>query len=181
MSIWKLNIKRRKFFQAMVVAGLSVKSQFFNINFNIKEKLNVIKKIDISEESTEGGVISCFINGNSLSKIYLEQCWESGRYFLTILLKQNRIIRVDEIIEHYNVPFNITKNLVDEIGSTEYFDEKKSKITKNSYYYKEDRITNYSTSTKQKIDHKEIIKVENIFKKRVQFVLDKIDESRIII
>ncbi|MFC1730726.1 hypothetical protein ACFL6I_10375 [candidate division KSB1 bacterium] len=167
--------------QTMIIAGLSVKSKVFDINLNVKEKLNIIKRIDISEESTEGGVISCFIDGNYLSKIYVEQCWESGKYFLKILLRQNRIIRVDEIIKHYNVPFYVTKSLAKEIGSTEFFNEQKSKVIINSYYFKEDKITNFSTSSKQNIDKKEIQKSENAFKKRVQFVLNKIDDIKIIV
>jgi hypothetical protein len=167
-------MKRRTFLKTLVWTGFAIKSNIFDINLFIKEKIRKIRTIDISDESTEGGIITCFIDGDILSKIQIEQCWESGRYYEKILLNNDgSIFRVDEVETVYNVPFNFTEDLAKEIGS-DAFDEKKSIIAKNTYHFRNDQVTQYALSSKKPVDIK---KVEEQCRSIVHFVFNKINNS----
>ena len=167
-------MNRRTFLRTLIWTGFSLKSNIFDFNLFIKEKIQKIKTIDISDESTEGGIITCFIDGDILSKIEIDQCFESGKYFKKILLnKDGSIFRVDEVKTVYNVPFYITGDLAKELGS-ETFDVAKSIVTENTYHFRNDKVYQYASSSNETIDTR---KVEEQCRSRVHFVLSKIKDS----
>jgi hypothetical protein len=166
-------MKRRTFLKALMWTGFTIKSNIFDVNIFIKEKLQKIKPIDISDESTEGGTVTCFIDGDILSKIEVDQCFETGRYFKKILLNNDgSIFRVDELVTRYNAPFNLSEDIARELA-IEAFDLNKSKITTNTYHFRNDEVSQYASSSSNTID---TIKIAEQCKKRVNFVLSKMTE-----
>jgi len=165
---------RRTFLGTLIWAGFSIKSNIFDFNLFIKEKLQKVKTIDISDESTEGGIVTCFIDGDVLSKIEIEQCFESGRYFKKILLNTDgSIFRVDEVSTHYNVPFYITEHSAQELGC-EFFDINKSRVAKNTYHFRNNQVYEYASSSNEKID---TTRIEEQCRSRIRFVLNKIKDQ----
>lgn len=166
-------MNRRTFLGALIWAGFSIKSNIFDFNLFIKNKLQKIKTIDISDESTEGGIVTCFIDGDTLSKIEIEQCFESGRYFKKILFDTDgSIFRVDEVSTHYNVPFYITEDSAQELGC-ESFDINKSIVAKNTFHFRDNQVYEYASSSNETID---TAKIEEQCRNRVRFVLSKIKD-----
>jgi len=166
-------MNRRTFLRTLIWAGFSIKSNIFDFNLFIKDKLQKIKTIDISDESTEGGIVTCFIDGDILSKIEVEQCFESGRYSKKILLnKDGTIFRVDEVSTHYNVPFYITGDLAQELGC-ESFDINKSLVAKNTYHFRNNQVYEYASSSNETID---TTNTEEQCRNRLSFVLNKIKD-----
>jgi hypothetical protein len=139
-------VNRRSFLENIFIIGITLKSNIVSGSLYIKEKIKRVVTIDISSESTEGGQIKCFIEGNSLLKVEKSQYWESGQVFLSILLSRGKVLVVQEKTEQYNVPFYVTKKLAKEIGSNEYFDLDKSDITINTYYFENDCAVHFKSN-----------------------------------
>lgn len=147
----------------------------------IKQKLNIIRAIDISDESTEGGVITCFLKDNKLRKVSIEQCWESGKYFLNILLNSNESInKVEEIEIHYNRPFYWTKESADEYND-EWFDKEKSRKVKRAYFFQKGSIRDFSATDRDKIAPTFITDVENSIKERMLFIRSELSKKQPIV
>lgn len=171
-----MGMNRRSFLKAVLWTGFIVKSNALAASLFVKEKLHKIKTIDISEESTEGGEITCFIDRGTLAKIQIEQCWESGKYSKQILLNQDgSILRVDEVITHYNAPFYVTRTYAEDLGLDSFFDEGKSQVTRNLYFFSGGRVSQYESSSAKPID---IPNIEQLCRERVEFVLEAINNPR---
>ena len=151
-------MKRRNFFKTLALGALLIKINSLSLRIFLKEKLNLIKKIDISNESTEGGEIICLIEDNKICKATIEQFWESGKHFIKIFFnKDKKIDTVLEIKFHYNSPFYITKKIAKEIGDTEWFDDNKTKIIKNKFFFSDGKIIDFITNNSpENIDIKAI-------------------------
>lgn len=170
-------MKRRSFLKALVWSGLLVKSNLLSASIFVKEKFNQIKTIDIPDESTEGGEVTCFFDGPILLKIRVDHYFESGKYFKEILLNQDgSILRVDEVLTHYNVPFYITDADTKECG-IEAFDPKKSKITRNVYFFDNEKVSQVASSSNTPVD---LSCIEESCRNRIDFVLNHINDSTFV-
>ncbi|MCX6325719.1 MAG: hypothetical protein NT144_03555 [Bacteroidia bacterium] len=169
-------MKRRSLLKTLALGALLFKTNSLGVTLFFKEKLTLIKKIDISNESTEGGEIICYIEDNKLCKATIEQCWESGKHLIIILFSNdNKIDTVLEAKVHYNRPFYFTKRTAMEIGDTEWFDDNKTKILKNKFFFSDGKIIDFTTNySKQSVDIKA---VENYFNSRAGFIIDEINKK----
>lgn len=87
-----------------------------------KEKLKVVKK-EI-HESTEGGIRKYYYKGNALKKIIEEHYGEGGKLYRELYIKNNRIYFIYSMYTIYNSHILSPK-----------FNEKKSKIEEERYYF----------------------------------------------
>ena len=170
-------ISRRSFIKSALLLGLSIKTHALAKTIEIKEFLNRVVTIDISEESTEGGEIKCFLENNELVKITKEQYWESGRYKSQILLRNGQIHIVKDRIEKYNVPFYITEETAKELGLNEFHDMKLSNITSNTYYFSNGSAKYGLSNSGEHSSNKDLLKITKEYSNELTKLKEKASEQ----
>ena len=167
---------RRTFLQLVLFAGIGLKIAGVSKLVDLKARMSLTKKIAIHEESTEGGqIVSFFNHEKQIENLEIVQCWESGRNFLGILISNERIISAEQIVEQYNVPFYITKETAKEIGSEEYFDERKSRITRDRFIFKNNKICQSIDNPINEYENRTLVSLEENCANRVQQALICLD------
>jgi hypothetical protein len=138
-------MERRDFIKCFTLFGISITNEI-NINFftattDLKNKLSLLKKIDISNESTEGGSILCYYNNdNNLKKFTISQYGESARQIAHVYINNDEICKISETLTKYNRPINYDKELALSLDDNEWHDDKKSKVTIRRLLINDDMI-----------------------------------------
>lgn len=170
-----LRQSRRSFLRSVILFGMGLKFMGASKLVDLKERLSLINRVSIHEESTEGGVIDCNCDRKGrVKKLEITQCWESGRYFLRILTDDERIISAEEVVEHYNVPFYVTKEFAEDIGSEEYFDHRKSHITRGRFVFKNNKIVRSIDNPITEYEDRVLASLEKSSAKRVRQALESL-------
>jgi hypothetical protein len=130
---------------------------------------------DISDESTEGGEITFYFEGDVLCKIATRLFGESGQMVCEYYLRDSILCFMNECHIRYNRPFNYDENQARESNDIEWFDFKKSLFRTNKYYFDSGKfIVGYDnddseiqlSDSKVAGIQKRIDKYQNIFKQR---------------
>ena len=154
-------MRRGDFINSLTLAGLFFKSNVLGLHFFIREKLNRIVKIDISDESLEGGEISCFMEDDSILRVNVDQYGEYWQYHSEILLaKENSIHKATETIYKYRAQFELEN----------------ATVIENVFYFVNDKIYHHKTSSEKEID---LAKSQRQFHDRLHFVLTRLRKPRL--
>ncbi len=97
------------------------------------------ESMEALEPSTEGGEVTAYRTDGHIRFIRSELYFESGKEIEEYYYKNGKLIFTLYEEHHYNVPMYVTPKTAKETGSPA-FDPKKTTITANRYYYKEDRL-----------------------------------------
>ncbi len=123
----------------------------------IRSALPILKmeSIALFGYSTEGGEAKVYRDAKgNVRLIQVEFFGESGKTFEEYYYQNGSLIFVFNERHDYNVPFYVTPELAKEIGSDEYFDGKKTKITENRYYFNGGKMIRWLNKEKEKVDTK---------------------------
>ena len=99
----------------------------------------VVKEIEDSEKSTDGGVIKYYFQNGTIKKIITEYYSESWNSLTEYYIKNGKVYFIYDRTQKYNVPYYINANWYKEnnLKIGEIFNSKKSKITEKIYYFDE--------------------------------------------
>jgi hypothetical protein len=117
--------------------GLSKNITFIISNFNeVNTNLLNYTKIEktILGESSEGAEASFYKDDNSIRKIEVTYYGEMGQTVYEFYYENNNLSFVVVEKQEYNAPMYIDSEMANDMG-IDAFDSKKSKITKNKYYF----------------------------------------------
>ena len=125
----------------------------------------VVKEIEDSEKSTDGGVIKYYFQNGTIKKIITEYYSESWNSLTEYYIKNGKVYFIYDRTQKYNVPYYINANWYKEnnLKIGEIFNSKKSKITEKRYYFDEnEKLIRYIS--RNKIINENIQKLKEIKK-----------------
>ena len=112
----------------------------------------VVKEIEDSEKSTDGGAIKYYFQNGTIKKIITEYFGETWRGTTEYYVKNGKVYFIFNRTEKYNVPYYINANWYKEnnLKVGEVFNSKKSKITEKRYYFDEnEKLIQYIIGNKR--------------------------------
>lgn len=112
----------------------------------------VVKEIEDSEKSTDGGVIKYYFQNGTIKKIITEYYSESWNSLIEYYIKNGKVYFIYDRTQKYNVPYYINANWYKEnnLKVGEVFNSKKSKITEKRYYFDEnEKLIQYIIGNKR--------------------------------
>jgi len=170
-------MQRRDFIKCFVLFGITIKNEI-NINFistktDVKNKLSLLKEIDISIESLEGGSILCYYDNNTnLKKFTISQYGESARIISNIYVDNDQICKISEVFTKYNRPICYDKELALSLGDNEWHDDSKFVVTSRNLLVNDDMIyenKSYNQCNSESID---LFTIKSKYDKRLLDILE---------
>jgi hypothetical protein len=122
----------------------------------IKGELSKVKleSVELEGYSAEGGVAKAWRDASGrFVFLRVELYGESGKAFEEYYYRNGSLIFAFRQSYRYNVPFNVTPEVAKEIG-VEPFDDKKTKILEDRYYFHENRMIRWVNEEKKDVDVK---------------------------
>jgi hypothetical protein len=110
-----------------------IKTAYVKITSNKESYLQ--KNVDVDEFSTEGGYATAYLQNGEVKLIEVGSAFETGKSFLNLYYKQNELFFVLQTEHRYNRPFYYDAEAAQENNDSEAFDESKTIITENRYYF----------------------------------------------
>lgn len=135
------------------------------IESNLKDY--TIKQVNADNYSAEGGDAYGYLKEGSLEKINVALYGESGKNFYDFYYENNTLIFALFTRHQYNTPFYFDKKMAEEYGVDEFFDETKTKIIENRYYFKKDELIKWLNH-----DKKEVRTTSEDLKRQVENLLE---------
>lgn len=99
----------------------------------------VIKEVEDSEQSTDGGVVKYYLQNGIVKKIVVEHFGESWNSLTEYYVKNEKVYFIFDKAEKYNVPYYVDSKWYKEndLKKGEVFDKRKSKFSEQRYYFDE--------------------------------------------
>lgn len=129
------------------------------------------KNIEVSDESTEGGDLTAYYNESDLNLIIVWLYGETGKSKTEFYYHSNELFFVFDSDYRYNVP------IFQEVDSGEPFDENKTIVKENRYYFNNGNLIRWINPEGKQIDlksedFKDAEKTVNGFAERMKEKLD---------
>ena len=119
------------------------------INDNyLKNYLNINK--ELTENSAEGGEIKAYYDDTVLRKVIAAYYGETGKKVIDYYFWDNAIFFMFVQEYKYNSPVYVTEDMPE--AGLEAYDESKTKITENRYYFTQNRLIRWLDNNKKKVD-----------------------------
>jgi hypothetical protein len=99
-----------------------------------------IKKTDIWDESTEGGMLTAFFDKEELRLMELILAGETGRRKIDYYFDKGRLCFVLDTDYRYNRPIYWDAKMAKSMGDTVAFDQKKTKVYEDRFYFQNDKL-----------------------------------------
>ncbi len=169
-------MQRRDFIKCFILFGITIKNEI-NINFittktDVKNKLSLLKEIDISVESLEGGSILCYYDNNkNLKKFKISQFSEGARIVSNIYVENDQICKISEVFTKYNRPIYYGKELALSLNDKEWHDDSKFIITNRELLISDDMIYENKSYNQCNAENVDLYKLKNKYDKRLLDIL----------
>lgn len=96
--------------------------------------------VDMENISAEGAELLVYKNKGNLIKLLLTAYGETGKSVTEYYFDNREMVFAYVITHQYNRPMYLTKEKAKETGDTEWFDQKKTKLSENRYYFKDEKL-----------------------------------------
>lgn len=111
-----------------------------------------VESADPPEPSTEGGEVKAYRDSKgNIRLIRMELYFESGKEIEEYYYQNNLLIFTLYEEHRYNVPMNVTPEVVREIGG-QAFDPRKTSITANRYYFNNGKMIRWIDAEKKEVE-----------------------------
>ena len=127
-----------------------IRQKFKTISTSIDSYKKVTK--DVMDESTEGGEMEAFYDGDELKKLVVKLYGETGQSIEEFYFWDNKLFFVFSRDFRYNRPIYMDEEYAKQIGESEYFDDAKTVIEENRYYFHDKKLIRWLDPKKNKID-----------------------------
>ena len=121
----------------------------------------VVKEIEDSEKSTDGGAIKYYFQNGVVKKIVVEHFGESWNSLTEYYVKNGKVYFIFDKTEKYNVPYYVDSKWYkeNEIKNGEVFDKRKSKFSEKRYYFDEnEKLIRYIGENKKVVENGQKLK-----------------------
>ena len=121
----------------------------------------VIKEVEDSEQSTDGGVVKYFSQNGIVKKIVVEHFGESWNSLIEYYVKNGKVYFIFDKSEKYNVPYYVDSKWYKEnkLKNGEVFDKRKSKFSEQRYYFDEnEKLIRYIGENKKIVENGQKLK-----------------------
>ena len=121
----------------------------------------VIKEVEDSEQSTDGGVVKYFSQNGIVKKIVVEHFGESWNSLTEYYVKNGKVYFIFDKAEKYNVPYYVDSKWYKEnkLKNGEVFDKRKSKFSEQRYYFDEnEKLIRYIGENKKVVENGQKLK-----------------------
>ena len=135
-----------------------IRKDFTNTN---AVKNYVIKEVEDSEQSTDGGVVKYYFQNGVVKKIVVEHFGESWNSLTEYYVKNGKVYFIFDKTEKYNVPYYVNADWYkrDNMKVGEVFDSRKSKISEKRYYFDENmKLIRYVGENKKIVENVQKLK-----------------------
>ena len=135
-----------------------IRKDFTNTN---AVKNYVIKEVEDSEQSTDGGVVKYYLQNGIVKKIVVEHFGESWNSLTEYYVKNGKVYFIFDKTEKYNVPYYVNADWYkrDNMKVGEVFDSRKSKISEKRYYFDENmKLIRYVGENKKIVENVQKLK-----------------------
>lgn len=127
----------------------TIKNEYRQINSVIKYKTDTV---EVTDESTEGGCVIIYRDKNGeVRKVVKWLFFESGKYTEEYYAKDGKPFFVFTKVYRYNCPFYFDKLRAKEVGAKEWFDDKKTRVYEDRYYFNADQTLFQHIDSNKKI------------------------------
>lgn len=109
----------------------------------IEKKLNdyTLKRVDdLTYKNKGAGTIDGYFRDKEAKKIHAEHFTQNGRAFTDYYFDDGMLIYVLKQDYLYNRPNTYTEEVAKERGDSVWYDDKKTKLTVNSYYFHKNKL-----------------------------------------
>ena len=116
----------------------------------------VIKEVEDSEQSTDGGVVKYYFQNGVVKKIVAEHFGESWNSLTEYYVKNGKVYFIFDKTEKYNVPYYVDSKWYkeNELKKGEIFDKRKSKFFEKRYYFDEnEKLIRYIDENKKIVEN----------------------------
>jgi len=150
----------------------TISKTYAQIEANLKKHAS--KQINVDNQSTEGGEAIGYFDGKTLKKMDVSLLGETGKNFYSFYYSDDKLIFALFTRHQYNAPFYFDKKMAKEYGVDEFFDESKTEILENRYYFKKNTLLRWvnskgeienNTADEFEIEAQNIIELSNDLKK----------------
>ena len=121
----------------------------------------VIKEVEDSEQSTDGGIVKYFSQNGIVKKIVVEHFGESWNSLTEYYVKNGKVYFIFDKSEKYNVPYYVDSKWYKEnkLKNGEVFDKRKSKFSEQRYYFDEnEKLIRYIGENKKIVENGQKLK-----------------------
>ena len=121
----------------------------------------VIKEVEDSEQSTDGGVVKYYLQNGIVKKIVVEHFGESWNSLTEYYVKNGKVYFIFDKSEKYNVPYYVDSKWYKEnkLKNGEVFDKRKSKFSEQRYYFDEnEKLIRYIGENKKVVENGQKLK-----------------------
>ncbi|MFB6319553.1 hypothetical protein [Saccharicrinis sp. FJH54] len=98
------------------------------------------KKIDISDDSTEGGEVVAYYDGTELKIIQMSWFGETGKRILEFYIVNGEVFFAFDQHFNYNRPIYWNESLAKENEDDEVFNPEKTTVSEDRYYFNKNRL-----------------------------------------
>ncbi|MFS4468955.1 hypothetical protein [Maribacter sp. 2210JD10-5] len=130
-----------------------IRQEYHNIESNLSDYTT--KTISVDHQSTEGGYATAYLQDNQIKAIKAGFAGETGKNFYDFYYNQEGLLFVLATRHQYNRPFYWDAEAAKESGDNEVFDEAKTKIVEQCYYFKNDVLIHGLDNDKKKVNLEE--------------------------
>lgn len=142
-----------------------IEEDFSEINSNINA-YKIVKK-DIFGKSTEGGDAIYYFDNKNLKKIIETYYGEMGQLIREYYYKDGQLFFVLNQDHEYNRPMYWDEKTARENNDDEFFDQNKSKILEERYYFLENKLVIWLDNEK-----KEVKNSRDVFKEKESEIIE---------
>lgn len=153
-----------------VINDIRSKFKIINNNCNSYEKVDK----DLMGHSTEGGNIKAFYDKTDLKKIIAYYYGETGKVINEYYLWDDKVFFIFTRNFVYNSPITMTIN--DPSIGLEAYDESKTKIKENRYYFSKNKLIQWMDPDKKKVNResKEFLDKQTELLEDIEFIKSKL-------
>jgi hypothetical protein len=109
---------------------------------------------EILGESTEGGQAVAFYDGDAIKLIKVTWFGEMGKRKTEYYFDNGQLFFAFDAVYEYNRPIYWDEKVAKEYGDSEVFDDSKTKIIENRYYFNDGQLIRWLDKDKEEVDIK---------------------------
>jgi len=128
---------------------LDIRKKFTEIENDYSSKYKRVEK-ELNDYSTEGGTATMYYNIDQIRKVKISFYGETGKSITEYYIWDNKVFFMFRKSYYYNSPIYFIKDIPEE--GIEAFDEKKTEVFEDRYYFSSEKLIRWIDSDKMKVE-----------------------------
>lgn len=129
---------------------IEIREKYADINYNLTNYKKVTE--EIQDASTEGGTIDIYYKDKVAEKMVVSYFGEMGMFRAEYYLDKGQLMFIFAETHRYNRPMYYDEKMARENNDTEWFDQAKTIVLENRYYFHRGKMIRWLDENKNKKD-----------------------------